>query len=99
VYAVSASVAPLRMLVRGVVVNNQAQLLFLGSLSANRPEELQPFLVSVPVHAGADDLAISNVERGKQRGCSVALVVGRHRLAASLLDRGSRLSSIQSLDR
>jgi hypothetical protein len=62
------------MLVRRVDVDNQMQLLVLGSLSVNQPEEFQPFLVSVPVHAGADDFAIVDVEPGKQPGCAVALV-------------------------
>jgi hypothetical protein len=47
----------------------------LRGLAVDLLQELQPLDVSVVLLALADDLAIQNVERGKQRRRAVALVV------------------------
>ena len=46
----------------------------------------------------ADDKATLHVERGKQRGGAVALVVVGHRRRAALLQGQARLSAVERLD-
>ena len=48
--------------------------------------------------AHSDHGAIQRIQCGKQRRRTVALIVVRHRGAASLLQRQARLSSIQGLN-
>jgi hypothetical protein len=85
-----------RMLVGRVVVGDQVKRLALGRFAINLSQELQP--LGVPILALTDDLAVQIVQRGKQRGRAVALVVVRHRLGATLLQRQARLRAIQRLD-
>ena len=49
-------------------------------------------------HTFSDHFAIKHVERRKQSGCAISLVVVRHRAAAALLHRQPRLSAIKSLN-
>jgi hypothetical protein len=52
----------------------------------------------MPWHALADQFSLRHVQRRKQRGRAVALVIVRHRPAPSLLQRQTRLRTIQRLD-
>ena len=70
------------MFVRSVVVHDQMQFLVLGSGVVEQPQELQPFLVPVPLLADTNDRPIQGVQGGKQCGGTVALVIVGHRLPA-----------------
>lgn len=53
-----------------------------GHFALGGVEEAGELLVSVTLHVAADHRAIAHVERGKQRGRAVALVVVPHGCAA-----------------
>ena len=88
----------LGMLVGGVVVGDQMQVELLGRLGVDTAQEFQPFLMAVPLHAVADDLAGGDVERGEQCRRAVALVVMRHGAGSALLDRQAGLCAVERLD-
>src|SRR5215472_2971767 len=50
------------------------------------------------VIAHADHRAVGHIQRRKQRGCPMALVIVSHRSAAALLQRQTRLGAVQGLD-
>src|SRR5262245_48623571 len=50
------------------------------------------------VFAHADYGAVGHIQRRKQRGCAVALVVVSHRSAAAFLQRQAGLGAVQGLD-
>src|SRR5258708_2051309 len=54
--------------------------------------------MAMPLHAKTKYLAIVRVERGKQRGRSIAFVVVRHRFAAAALHGQAGLCAIESLN-
>ena len=54
--------------------------------------------MAVALHAAADHRPVEHAERGEQGGGAVALVVMRHGLAASGLDRQSGLGAVERLD-
>ena len=58
----------LRVLVRGVVVADEVQVNFRGSLPVEQPQEREPFLVAVPLAAPRSPLAASDVH-GREQGC------------------------------
>jgi hypothetical protein len=51
--------------VGGVIVQDQVDLQILGHLPVDGSEELQPFLMTVPGQALADDRAGEHVKGGK----------------------------------
>src|SRR5947208_3014752 len=59
------------------------QLLVSRGLLINPTQEFQPLLVAMPIHAGADDFSIRDIERGEQRGRTVALIIVSPHLALS----------------
>ena len=67
------------MLVGGVVVEDHVDDLSGRHLRLDGVEEADELLVTVALHASADDLAFEHVESGEQRGGAVALVVVGHR--------------------
>src|SRR5215813_5867365 len=73
-------------------------MLVLGSVAVDNPQEAQPLLMTVALGTEADDFAIERIERGEQCGCSVALVIVRHRAGAARLQMQARLRAIQRLD-
>ena len=85
------------MLVRGVVIADDVDLHFRRHGLIDEAQKLQPLLMPVALLAQAIDLAVGGVERGKQRGRSVAFVIVRHGLAAALLHRQTGLGAIQRL--
>ena len=87
----------LGVLVRGVVVGDQMQRLVLWGLAINLAQELQPLHVGVTLLALANDLAVKDVECGKQRGGAIALVVVCHGLRTPLFQRQPRLGAVQRL--
>ena len=86
-----------RVLVRGVVVGDQVQRLVLGRLAVDLAQELQPLDVGVVLLALPDDTTVQHIERGKQRGRAIALVVVRHRARSALLHRQPGLRAVQRL--
>ena len=86
-----------RMLVRGVVVGDQVQRLVLGGLTVDLAQELQPLDMGVVRLALPDHLTVQHVERGKQRGRAMALVVVRHGGPSTLLQRQPALGAVQGL--
>ena len=86
------------MFVRGIVVGDQVQGLALGNLTINQTKEPQPFLVPMARQAGGDDGALRDIQGGKERGGAMALIIVRHRAAATGLERQAGLGAIQGLD-
>ena len=82
----------------GIVVADNVDLLFFGHASLNQAKELQPLLVTMLVHTCADHGSRGDLQSGKQRGGSVALVIVCHCPATTLFQRQSRLGSVQCLD-
>ena len=70
----------------------------MRDLPVDPVEESNELLVSVLVHALADHPAVEQVERGKQGGGAVALVVVGHGAGAALLHRQARLGAVKRLD-
>jgi hypothetical protein len=87
----------LGMLMSGVIVEHHVDdpaglhLTFDGI----EPDKL---LMPVTLHAAANNLALQNVERGKQGGCTVPFVNVGHRPATPALQRQPRLRAIKRLD-
>lgn len=82
---------------RSVVVGDQVQCLVLGCFAVDLTQELQPLDVGVPLQAPTNDLSVQDVQRCKQRGRAMALVVVRHGLRTPFLHRQAWLRAIQSL--
>ena len=61
-------------------------------------EEAYELLMAVARHVAADDGAVEHVERGKERGGSVALVVVGHGAKTSFLHRQAGLGAIERLN-
>src|SRR5208337_3402787 len=87
----------LRMLMSGVILEDHMDDLADWNLSLDPIEKANELLVPVLLHALPDDRTVEHVERGKERGRAVALIVVRHRPAAPLLQRQARLGAIQRL--
>ena len=66
----------------------------LGSMRCRKRE----LLMAVAGVTFADHLAVEHVERRKQRGGAIALVVVRHGSAPAFLQRQPRLGAVQRLD-
>lgn len=88
----------LRMLVRGVVVDDQMDLEFVGHGGLDVAQELQELLVAMPALALGEDLALSDVQRREQRGRPVSDVVVRDPLDIAQPEREDRLRAIEGLD-
>ena len=85
------------MLVSGVVVEHGVDHPGLD-FTLDGIEKADEFAVAVALHASADHGAVEHTERGEQSGRGMPLVVVRHGLAASGLDRQSRLGAVERLD-
>ena len=66
------------VLVRGVVVTDQMQLLVLWCLTVDLAQEAQPLSMSMTGFAARDHCAIEGAQGSEQRGGAVALIVMRH---------------------
>src|ERR1043166_1371970 len=80
-----------RCLVGGIVVEDQVQGGVLRYLPVGRLEERHELLGTMARQAFANDLTVRDIERGKQGGGSVALVVMGHGAGAPLLQGQARL--------
>src|ERR1017187_5973408 len=76
-----------RMLVRGVVIDDEVECLFRRRNLIDHTQELKPLLMPMPVVAHADHSPIERIHGGKQSGCSVPFVVVGHGPATALFDR------------
>jgi hypothetical protein len=73
-----------RVFVRGIVVDYDMDRLFLRKSGIDEIEETNKLLMAMALHAPTDDLAVKHIERGKQRGRAMTLVVVGHRAGTSL---------------
>jgi hypothetical protein len=87
----------IEMLVRGIVVEDHLDRLALGHLAFDGVEKADELLVAMPLHVAADDRAIEDIERCKERRGAVALVVMCHRAEPALLHRQAGLGAIEHL--
>ena len=87
------------MFVGGVVVADEVELLFRGCAGIDaRAESFSHSLMRVTLHAhGRSRLTVERVERGKQRGRAVALVIVGHGLRRPFLGQ-SGLRAVQRLN-
>src|SRR5579864_7871176 len=88
----------LGILMSCIVVSDQMQFLVLGRVAIDLAQEAQPLLVTMFCLALANDTPIERVHRGKQRRHTMALVIVRHRLTATTLERQAWLGPVKRLD-
>src|SRR5829696_5636888 len=88
----------LRVLVGGVVVEDDVDELTDRHRRLEGVEETDEFLVSMALHTAAEDRAVEHVEGGKQGGGAVALVVMGHGAGPALLQRQAGLGAVEGLD-
>jgi len=74
-----------RMLVGGIVVDDQMQIEVGGSLGIDQRQKLDPFLMPMLRQAGANQPPLSQFQGRKQGGGSVSHVIMRQRPTATLL--------------
>jgi len=82
----------------GVVVEDDVDRLVGGNLALDSVEKADEFDMAVALHAAADDCAVEHAECSEQGCGAVPLVIVRHGLAASGLDRQTGLGAIERLD-
>src|SRR5439155_9982346 len=87
-----------RSLMRGIIVNDEMEIETGGGLLVDQSEKAQELAMSMPRHAGPDNLAIQHVQRCEQGGGAVAFVIVGHGTGTALLHGQSRLSAIEGLD-
>jgi len=87
-----------RMVVGGVVVENEMKVDGLGRVAIDCTKKPEEFLVTMTRQALPDDAPIQGVERSEQRRRPVAFVVMRHGLRPAWLHRQPRLRTIKCLN-
>src|SRR5579863_5518835 len=89
--------ADLGVLVGGVVVEDDVDSLAGGHLRFDQIEKADEFLVAMPLHVAADHGSVEHVERRKERGRPVALIVkmNAHRPFFGIIISAPELSSTQ----
>lgn len=90
--------ADLEVLVGGVVVEDHVDRLSGGHLCFDQVEKADELLMAVPLHVAADHGPVEHVERGKERGGAVALIIMGHRPGPPLLERQAGLRTVERLD-
>lgn len=85
------------MLVRCIVIDNQMQSHIRRCHLVQMLEKPQKLVIAVPRQALAYDLAARHIQRRKQGGCPMALVVMGERLCLDPLEWQAGLGSIQRL--
>ena len=88
----------LGMLVRCIVVGDGVDQFARRDTGLDGVEEPNELLMPVTLHAAPDHPAVQYIEGGEQGRGAVALVVMRHRAAATLLHGQAWLSAVQRLD-
>ena len=90
--------ANVRMLVGGIVVENDVDDLIDRNLRLDGVQKSNEFLMTMTLHIAADDRAVEDVEGGEQCGRTVPFVVVGHRAGAAWLDRQTGLGAVERLD-
>src|SRR6516162_3154129 len=88
----------LRMVVGGVVVDDDVDDLARRHLRLDGVEEADELLMAVALHAAPDDLTFKHVESGEECGRAVADVIVRHGAEPPLLHRQAGLAAIEGLN-
>ena len=88
----------LRMLMGGVVVEDDVDSLVRRDLSVDHVEEADELLVPVAMHIAPDNRPVEDVQSGEKRRGSIAFVVVGHGAETPLLHGQSRLGAVQRLD-
>src|SRR5438445_3433162 len=86
------------MLVSCIIIRNDVDLLFFGSMSIDLTKERDPVLVGVTVSALTQHRSVQRVERRKQCRRTMTFVIVGHCLSTTLLHRQAGLRTIQRLD-
>src|SRR5215472_6215910 len=86
------------VLVGGVIVEHDVDHLAGRNVGFDGIEKAYEFLVTVTLHAAADDLAFQDVECGEEGGGAVPLVIMGHGAAAALLHRQAGLGAVERLN-
>ena len=86
------------MFVRAVIVHDQVQRRLVGELFIQAAQELQELLVPMALITLAHDLALQDLQCGKECGRAIAFVVVGHGAATPFLEREARLGSVQRLN-
>src|SRR5271154_3616412 len=87
-----------RRFVSGVVVQNQMHLLLGGHSRVNDVQEMPEFLGPVTGITLTNDLACLDVQRRKERGGAVPLIIGGPSLCGPGAQRQDGLSAVQRLN-
>lgn len=88
----------LRVLVGGVVVEDDMRGLTRWHLGLDGVEKANKFLRPVALHVAPDDGAIQHVQSGKEPSGAIAFVVVRHGPQLALLERQAGLGAVECLD-
>ena len=86
------------MLVGRIIVDNGVDGLVCRNIALDAVEKSDELLVAMALHVLPDDGCIQNVQRRKQGGCAVALVIMGHGCPASLLHWQAGLRAIKRLN-
>ena len=86
------------MLVGRIIVDNGVDGLVCRNIALDAVEKSDELLVAMALHVLPDDGSIQNVQRRKQGGCAVALVIMGHGCPASLLHWQAGLRAIKRLN-
>ena len=86
------------MLVGRIIVDNGVDGLVCRNIALDAVEKSDELLVAMALHILSDDSSIQNVQRRKQGGCAVALVIMGHGCPASLLHWQAGLRAIKRLN-
>ncbi len=86
------------LLVCRIVVENDVNGLVLRDLVLDPTQKADELLMPVPLHVLGNDCAVEHIERGKQRGRAVPLVIMGHGSGTALLHRQARLGAVKCLD-
>jgi len=87
-----------RVLMSGVVVDDDVHRLLLRHLGIDGVEEADELLMTMALHASTEDLALKDIEGGKQGRDAMTLVVVGHGAGAAPLHRQSRLRAVERLN-
>lgn len=90
--------ADLRVLVSGIVVQDDVDHLAGRNCGLNGVEEAQELAVAMALHAAAEHGPLQHVERGKQRRRAMPDVVVRLGFGTAWLDAPVRARALQRLD-
>src|SRR3974390_751425 len=85
------------VIVRTIVVQNHVNIKAIGGVTVDLSQKFSKFDIAVSRITRTNDVALQHIECRKQTSGTIALVIMRHRSAAALFHRQSRLSTVQRL--